>query len=94
MRGKQPGEKKIPVPQSVPGEIIVKFKPGISEKRIGDIAAKEGLDIIKIVSPPSLYLMKSRQTSPALLDKKITDLKKHKEIEYAEPNFIAKPLRN
>lgn len=90
----QTGKKKLPIPAAKPGEIIVKFKPGIAEKRIREIAAKEGLEVIKNVSPPSLYLMKSRETSPALLDKKITELKKYKEIEYAEPNYTYKPVRN
>ena len=77
-----------------PGEIIIKFKSGVSERRIREIAAKEDLEVIKIVRPPSVYLFKSRETSQALLDKRISDLKKYSEIEYAEPNYVAKPTRN
>lgn len=91
---KQTGKAKVPGAPVKPGEILVKFKPGVGEKRIREITRKEGLEIVKIVSPPSLYLLKSRETSPALVDKRITDLKKYKEIEYAEPNYIHKPARN
>lgn len=91
---KQTGKAKGPGAPAKPGEILVKFKRGVDEKRIREIARKEGLEIIKIVSPPSLYLMKCRETSPALLDKRIADLKKYEEVEYAEPNYIYKPLRN
>jgi len=77
-----------------PGEILVKFKPAVNEKRIREIAQREGLEIIKVVSPPSLYLFKIRETSQALVNKRISDLKKYDEIEYVEPNYIYKPARN
>lgn len=86
-------KKKVPAPAAKAGEILVKFKPGTGEKRIREIARKEGLEIIKTVTPPSLYLLKSRETSLSV-DKRIADLKKYEEVEYAEPNYIAKPVRN
>jgi len=92
--GSQAGNTKAISPEVRPGEIIIKFKAGVSEQRIREIARKEGLEVVKIVSPPSVYLFKSRETSQALLNRRITDLKKYAEIEYAEPNYIAKPARN
>lgn len=90
----QTGKKTLCAPAAKPGEIIVKFKPEVGEKRIREIIAGEGLEVIRIVRPPSLYLLKSRDTNPALVNKRITDLKKYQEIEYAEPNYTAKPARN
>lgn len=81
------GPTSIPVQKSrvVPGEILVKFKPSTGEDRVRQIAAREGLEIIKIVSPPYLYLMKSRE---AITEKAISKLKEYKEVEYAEPNYV------
>jgi hypothetical protein len=94
MKSKQAGKAKTLSAGAKPGEIIIKFKPGVCERRIREIAAREDLEVIKIVSPPSVYLFKSRETSQALLNKRIIDLKKYSEIEYAEPNYIAIPARN
>lgn len=99
-KGRQAGKSKAFSAEAKPGEIIVKFKPGVGEQRIGEIARKEGLEVIRVLRPPSVYLFKSRGTSQAretsqeLLDKMITELRKYTEIEYAEPNYIARPARN
>jgi len=77
-----------------PGEILVKFKPGVTGKKIREIARREGLEKIKVVSPPGLYLFKTGETSQALVNKRISDLQKYDEIEYAEPNYLYKPVRD
>lgn len=86
--------KRLPGSAAKPGEILVKFKPGINEERVREIAQREGLVIIKVVTPPSLYLFKARDAGLALINQRISDLRKYEEIEYAEPNYISQPARN
>ncbi len=82
--------KKV-APQKHKSELLVKFKPGTTPQAIQNIAQRENLEIIKIVSSPDLYLMKA--SPDADLKKKISDLKKHAEIEYSEPNHV-RELKN
>lgn len=85
------GEEPASGTNAVRGEILVKFKPSTGEDRVREIAASEGLEIVRVVRPPSLYLMKSRTAEAG---RAIPALKKYTEIEYAEPNYIYRPGRN
>jgi hypothetical protein len=67
------------------GEILVKFKPGVTRETLDRIAQENGLRIIRLVSPPGLYLLEIRTTvSEKEMIQRISRLV---EVEYAEPNY-------
>ena len=68
-----------------PNEIIIKFKDDLSDKAIERIAETENIEKIKVLSR-RVYLFKITGTSS--VEDTIEALKKLKEVEYAEPNYI------
>ena len=68
------------------GEVLVKFKKDISKEAVEKIAKDSGLEIIRVVSPPNLYLLKIAGDST--VENTINVLKKFEEVEYSEPNYI------
>jgi hypothetical protein len=70
------------------GEVLVKFKPYVTEAEIDRIAKISGLEMMKIVSPPNLFLFKVIGNSS--LRDVIKLLKRFEEIEYSEPNYLRK----
>lgn len=69
-------------------EILVKFRDHVTEKKIIEISKNLDLKIIKIISPPNLYLLRIRGDLP--MQDLIKRLKQYKEVEYSEPNYIRK----
>ena len=69
-------------------EILVKFRPGVPQTRREEISLSAGLESVRIVSPPDLYLFRIPK------DVRISDVKDRlqtvPEVEYAEPNYIRK----
>jgi thermitase len=71
--------------EAVPGEFVVKFKPGfaITSEKLGAV----GVEGMRLVSPKqNLMLVKSNRLLRA--DFALQDLKKLPQVEIAEPNFI------
>ncbi len=68
------------------GEILVKFKDHATEETITKIIQDLDLEILRIISAPSLFLLKigSDSTVKDVMER----LKQFEEIEYSEPNFI------
>lgn len=81
------GVKTVEGPKWVPGEIIVKFKPGVSDKVIANINLRHGSSVIST----SRFAGFKRLRIPAR--KTVADMveiyKKNPNVEYSEPNFIA-----
>lgn len=69
-------------------EILIKFKPGVGTETIDRIAVQHGLTIIRLVSPPNLYLC--RISAGSSVTEVIQGLKAVGEIEYSEPNYTRK----
>lgn len=67
------------------GEILVKFKTGMTGEAAGRFAAREGLTMVRLVSEPALYLF--RLPAGASLKEAIERLSACGEVEYAEPNY-------
>lgn len=67
-------------------EIMVKFKNATSIERIQNIINIYDLEVIKIISPPSLYLIRIKSSS--IVMNMIEQLKTVDEVEYSEPNYI------
>ena len=70
------------------GEVLVKFKDHVTEKQIEEIVGNLNLEKIEIVSPPNLYLFKIPKGSS--VHDMIERLKRFKEVQYSEPNYIRK----
>ncbi|MCG6982499.1 MAG: hypothetical protein LJE88_13940 [Deltaproteobacteria bacterium] len=76
------GERK----NYVPGEIMVTFYAGTSEKTIQEITRELHLETIRVVSKPDLYLMKILDGSS--VENVLERLHNYKEVKYAEPNYM------
>jgi hypothetical protein len=94
MTGREAGERKelgeTKMGQQVSGdyrpqEVIVKFKDDVPAAEIERIAGSENLGIIKVL-PRRVYLF--RITGSSSVTDTIEALKRRKEVEYAEPNYI------
>jgi len=70
----------------VPGEILVKFKDGTDNQAIKSIERKLHLETIRLLSKPSLYLMKILDGSS--VESVIERLQNYKEVKYSEPNYL------
>jgi len=77
---------------SSPGEILVQFKPGVTREAVDRIAKEHGLKITRLVSPPVLYLLQTREAMS--VKEAIQRLNKLTEVEYAEPNYTRTPSGN
>ena len=78
----QGGERK----NYVPGEILVKFHHGTSEKAIQAIKRDLHLETIRVVSKPNLYLMKILDGSS--VENVMVRLRGYEEVKYSEPNYL------
>ena len=74
-------------PKWVPGEIIVKFKPGVSDEIIESVNRKHGSSVISI----SRFAGFKRLRIPVrkTVAEMVEIYKRNPNVEYAEPNFIA-----
>jgi hypothetical protein len=71
--------------QFVPGQVLVKFKKGTTPQVIDKIQQNQGLETVRIVSRPDLYLMRAKhKVSPEEI---VKGLKKYEAVSYAEPNY-------
>jgi thermitase len=76
---------KSMAPRSVPREMLVKFKDGISQERIASILKDNRIDVIAEIQRGRLYHV--RILDDRSVESLITQLTSHQEIEYAEPNY-------
>jgi len=67
-----------------PGEVLVKFKPYVTEGEIDRIAKISGMEMMMTLSPPNLFLFKIIGNSS--LRDVIKTLERFEEIEYSGPN--------
>ncbi len=78
-------------PQSseyVEGEIIVKFKDGVSLQKIEEINKAMGTEIIKVFSSGKLFLLRLPK-GVNVLDM-VEKYKRLPEVAYGEPNYIVR----
>lgn len=81
-------ENKLQSSEYVEGEIIVKFKAGVSLQKIEEINKAMGTDIMKVFSSGKLFLLglPNDVTVPAMLER----YKRLPEVAYGEPNYIVR----
>jgi len=66
-------------------QVLVKFSEGTDIGAIKRIAQEAGLERLKVVSPPNLYLM--RAENGTALEEAIERLKAYPEVLYVERNY-------
>jgi general secretion pathway protein D len=70
------------------GEILVKFREDITEEKISEIISAEGAAIVSALNPKGLYRVRLKAGQD--VREAVKRFSEHKEIEYAEPNYIMK----
>jgi len=83
-QGGIPGDRNNPGP----GEVLVKFKPYVTDVEIDRIAKISGMEVMKILSPPNLFLFKIIGNSS--LREVIRSLERFEEVEYSALNYPRK----
>ncbi len=68
------------------GELLVKFKEGVSEQRISEILSSEGASIISAPKTKGPHLLKLKEGQD--VHKAVGIFAGYKEVEFAEPNYI------
>ncbi len=72
-------------PRFVPGEVLVKFKPEVTEDRVAAILQEHGAELITEYKDLHVHRIKiARGASVELTVKRLSTLQ---EVEYAEPNY-------
>ena len=66
------------------GEVLVKFKPYVTDVEIDRIAKISGMEVMRMLSPPNLILFKIIGNSS--LREVIRSLESFEEVEYSAPN--------
>jgi hypothetical protein len=70
------------------GEVLVKFKPYVTDVEIDKIAKISGMEAMRMLSPPNLFLFKI--TGNSSLREVIRSLERFEEVEYSAPNHPPK----
>lgn len=76
---------KSPAKRFVPYEMLVKFKGGVSQERIGSIMKNNRIDVIAEIQQGRLYHV--RILDDRSVESTITQLMSYPEVEYAESNY-------
>ena len=66
------------------GEVLVRFKPYVTDVEIERIAKISGMEVMRMLSPPNLFLFKIIGNSS--LRDVIRSLERFEEVEYSAPN--------
>ena len=74
-------------PKFVPGELIVKFKPGISVQEIDAINASHGTSVLS-VNPIARFMRLRIHGSDRAVRQMVRKYQDSGKVEYAEPNYI------
>ena len=75
----QPGSSKY-----VPGEILVRFREGVSKARAAQVMAAEGAKHVREIEPLEIHLL--RLTPDQTVAEAVARFNKSPVVKYAEPN--------
>ncbi len=70
------------------GELLVKFKAGVTDETARGIISKEGATLINYLGGIKVYQIRLRKDQD--VEEAIKEFSKKPEVEYAEPNYIVK----
>jgi hypothetical protein len=71
----------------VSGEVLVKFKPSVSQERIDAILKESGTELMKMIQGIGVHHV--RIVGKASVETVVTRLSAFQEVEYAEPNLLS-----
>jgi hypothetical protein len=71
----------------VSGEVLVKFKPSVSQERIDAILKESGTELMKMIQGIGVYHV--RIVGKESVETVVTRLSAFQEVEYAEPNLLS-----
>jgi hypothetical protein len=71
----------------VSGEVLVKFKPGVSQERIDAVLKECGTERIAVLK--DLGVQHVRIVNKEAVERVVTRLSAFQEVEYAEPNLLS-----
>jgi hypothetical protein len=69
----------------VPGQVMVQFTKGTEKQVIERIQQDLGLETVKVLSQPDLYLMKAK--NDVSVEEIVKRLQHYEAVSYAEPNY-------
>ncbi len=72
------------------GELLVKFKEGVTEEEIKTINKEKGTDILEFIKGIKVYRLKI--ISSKSVEDMVEAYSKDPRIEYAEPNYIQRTM--
>ena len=90
-------------PQAVPGELIVKTRPGVAPQSVLPAATlvplglrsaprmTSGGELIYQLTPQAMFALQSEQEARARVEALAAQLSARPEVEYAQPNWILHP---
>jgi predicted Fe-Mo cluster-binding NifX family protein len=71
----------------VSGEVLVKFKPSVSQERIDAILKECGTERIAVIKDMGIHHL--RIVNKETVERVVTRLSAFQEVEYAEPNLLS-----
>jgi hypothetical protein len=71
----------------VSGEVLVKFKPSVSQERMDAILKESGTELIKMIQGIGVHHV--RIVGKESVETVVTRLSAFQEVEYAEPNLLS-----
>ena len=78
-------EFEVAAHRFVEGELLVKFKEGISEETAKEIIAKKKASVIRFIEGTKVYEIRLKETQD--VEDAVKEFSKVPEVEYAEPNY-------
>jgi hypothetical protein len=72
----------------MPGEVLVRFKKGITEEEIHEIAYRLGMKLLKTISTPDYLTYRFKLNSGLEVTEAIKRLKKLPDVIHVQPNYI------
>lgn len=70
------------------GEVLVKFKPSVSQERIDDILKETGTELITVIKGIGVHHVRIVDKEP--VETVVKRLYAFQEVEYAEPNMVSR----
>ncbi len=86
-----PGGSNLSGQEFVPGELLVRFRPGVAAQRADQLLAERGLSRIRRISALSVDVLR---LPPGLsVERAVEVYSRLPEVEFAEPNYILRILQ-
>lgn len=75
----------------IEGELLVRFKEGVSEERAKEIIREKGAEIIRVIEDLRVYRIRLKEGQG--VEEAIRVFSEIEEVEYTEPNYRVRKAR-